>query len=127
MKKAITASTGMADTRLVNDFEIFEAAPYSISKLLRALWSRTTMLRIGETVCYSSLLARGWWTLGRKTCQHCSSLRCRLKFARAYSEFKGLISPGESVGAVMETVGKAGVDNEYAGALVSHLRTQQWL
>lgn len=32
MEKAITVSTGMADTRLVNDFEIFEAAPYSISK-----------------------------------------------------------------------------------------------
>lgn len=50
-----------------------------------------------------------------------------MKFARAYSDFKGPISPGESVGAVMEIVGKAGVDNEYAGALVSHLRTQQWL
>ena len=50
-----------------------------------------------------------------------------MKFMKYAPHFKGPISPAESVSAMLGVVERAGVDNGYAGAFVSHFGNKQWI
>jgi hypothetical protein len=49
------------------------------------------------------------------------------KFAKAYPNFRGPITPEESVARMLVVIDKAQTDNEYAGAFVSHFGNKTWL
>ncbi|KAK5940812.1 hypothetical protein PMZ80_007229 [Knufia obscura] len=126
IKKVITISSGMADISFVNDYEIFEGGPYTISKAA----VNTVVAKYNAALKHEGILflaiSPGFVNTGADSMPPPDS-ELPKKFMRAYPHFKGGISPEESVEAVMGVVDKASVDNEFAGAFVSHLGNQQWL
>ena len=49
------------------------------------------------------------------------------KIQSLYPHFKGMISPEESIKAMIEVIEKASVENGDGGSFVSHLGTKQWV
>lgn len=49
------------------------------------------------------------------------------KFMKAAPDWKGPITPEESVKAVLSVIEKASVENGDAGTFVSHFGNKQWL
>lgn len=49
------------------------------------------------------------------------------KFMKAYPDWRGPITPEESIKAMMKVIDRAEADNEFAGAFVSHYGNKQWL
>ncbi|KAK3670540.1 hypothetical protein LTR78_009644 [Recurvomyces mirabilis] len=130
-KKVVTISTGMADLDFVNRFSIPIAAPYSISKAatnaLVAKYNAT--LGQSEGLLFMALSPGLVDTSESKqpTEQEIAGGQAMGSMFQEYApDFKGPITPEQSVQMCLKVIGAATVDT-YGGAFVSHLGNKQWL
>lgn len=130
-KKVITISTGMADDALINEYSIAVASPYSISKAatntLVAKYNAT--LGKSEGILFMAISPGFVDTLeGRQIPEEdlAAMQRMGAAFAEYAPDFKGMITPEQSVNMVMDVVSKATVQT-MGGQFVSHYGNKQWL
>ncbi|EXJ93929.1 hypothetical protein A1O1_02322 [Capronia coronata CBS 617.96] len=128
IKKVISISTGMADPDLVTQYGIWEAAPYSMSKAAMNMAVAKYGARYqDEGILFLALspgvvatsAAQGEFFPGSDTL-----VPKLLKYA---PDFKGPVTPLESVEMMLKVVESASVANGDTGAFIGHLGNKQWL
>lgn len=132
VKKVVTISSGMGDMELVRKYNISEDAPYSISKAavsmavakFSAEYAKDGVLFLAMspgvvgTDVYADLSEEDQQKLGIMS----------QKFVAYAPDFKGPITPEESVKAVLSVVEASSVANGDGGAFYSHLgKGEKWL
>lgn len=130
-KKIITISSGMADIDLVNRFNVPIAAPYSISKAAtNALVAKyNAALGKSEGLLFLALSPGLVDTSEGKPMseQELQGAQAMGAMFQEYApDFKGPISPEQSVEMCMKVIENATVET-YGGAFVSHFGNKQWL
>lgn len=130
-KKIITISTGMADIDLVNRFSVPIAAPYSISKAAtNALVAKyNAALGKSEGILFLSLSPGLVDTsegkpMSEQAIQGAQAMGAL--FQQYAPDFKGPITPEQSVQMCLEVIEGATVEKD-GGAFVSHFGNKQWL
>jgi NAD(P)-dependent dehydrogenase (short-subunit alcohol dehydrogenase family) len=151
VKKVVTISSGMGDMELVRKYNISEDGPYSISKAavsmavakFSAEYAKDGVLFLSispgvvGTDVYadrkSSLLLKtdGMRKLMEQIVSEEDQQKLGImsqKFAEYAPDFKGPITPEESVKAVLSVVEASSVANGDGGAFYSHLgKGEKWL
>ncbi|OAG16231.1 NAD(P)-binding protein [Alternaria alternata] len=132
VKKVVTISSGMGDTELVRKYNISEDGPYAISKAavnmavakFSAEYAKDGVLFLSispgvvGTDVYADLSEDDQRKLGIMS----------QKFMDYSPDFKGAITPEESVKAVLSVVESSSVANGDGGAFLSHLgKGEKWI
>ncbi|KAI9746770.1 MAG: hypothetical protein M1835_002437 [Candelina submexicana] len=128
IKKVVSITSGLADDNLTNDYDLYEAGPYTISKAALNTVVAKYNARHGKSsdgILFVSI-SPGMVDTGHDG-QPPPNSTMPQKFAKAFPHFTGPITPEESVKAVMAVIEKAKVDSEYAGEFVSHFGNKVWL
>lgn len=131
MKKVITMSTGMADADLITKFEVANASSYAVSKagtnMLVAKYHAS--LGTSENILFLAI-SPGFvdTSEGKQMTPEMEKAFGAMaqKFAAYAPDFKGPITPEESVRMVGDVIEKATV-KEMGGGFVSHFGNKQWL
>jgi NAD(P)-dependent dehydrogenase (short-subunit alcohol dehydrogenase family) len=130
-KKIITISTGMADIDLVNRFSVPIAAPYSISKAAtNALVAKyNAALGKSEGILFLALSPGLVDTsegkpMSEQAIQGAQAMGAL--FQQYAPDFKGPITPEQSVEMCLKVIGEATVETN-GGDFVSHFGNKQWL
>jgi NAD(P)-dependent dehydrogenase (short-subunit alcohol dehydrogenase family) len=149
-KKVIVLSSGMADIELSVKYGLYEAAPYSISKVamnmatakFQAEYEKDGVLFMGISpgvVDTGNMGIRMFTFITRARCDCVLTKGIATeedmkklaimgqKYVKYAPHFTGPIQPEESVKAVMDVIEKASLANGDAGAFVSHFGNKQWL
>ncbi|KAK5174545.1 uncharacterized protein LTR77_001626 [Saxophila tyrrhenica] len=132
-KKVITLATGLADVELTNQLSAVAGGPYSISK------AATNMLVAKYNAAYGAsegilflalspgLVDTDMNASGPKDEEAIKGEQAMVAaFMKFAPDFKGPITPEESVNSMMEVVDKATVES-MGGAFVSHHGDKNWL
>ena len=124
IKKVIAISSGMADNDLATQYSIWESTPYAMSKaaLNTAIAHYDAKYRKDGVLFLS--MCPGAVDTGDKMPP---GSELPMKFASYAPNFKGPITPEESVKAMLDVIEKANVNNGFGGAYVSHFGNKQWL
>lgn len=130
-KKVIVTSSGMADIDIINRFDIAIAAPYSVSKAASNALVAKYHAAVGrkEGILFLSLSpglvdTNEGKPLTEKEIEGGKAMGERFK--EYAPDFRGPISPAESVAFQMKVIERATVE-EFGGGFVSHFGNQQWL
>ena len=123
-KKVMVVSTGMADLELAKDFEVWEAAPYSINKAALNMLVVKYAARYGrkEGILFLAM-SPGMVDVGKEMP---GESELPSKFMKYAPTFKGPITPAKSVEGQLSVLEKASVERD-SGRFVSHLGTGRWL
>ncbi|KAL4904149.1 hypothetical protein BDW74DRAFT_32473 [Aspergillus multicolor] len=130
-KKVIAITSGMSDLNLINDSGMAIAAPYAISKgalnvavaKYSARYKKDGILFMGVCPGYTAT-ERVSQEVADEDKEAVEAMGEAV--ARYAPGFKGIISPGESVTAVLALVHKASVENGDGGAFVSRFGDKKW-
>ncbi|EEP76439.1 conserved hypothetical protein [Uncinocarpus reesii 1704] len=130
-KKVIALSSGQADPKLVLDFNIDVAPSYSISKAaLNFAITKFSAQYAKDGVLFMSI-SPGLVDTGHfnelSSAQSESIYKTMASFKTYAPDFKGPITPEESVKDMMKVIEGASLENGDGGAFVSHKGNQQWL
>lgn len=131
LKKVVTLSTGMADTDLINQYEVAVGAPYSISKAAtNALIAKyNAALGKSEGILFFTI-SPGYVQTSQEipaTKKEQAGMQAMIQaFAKYAPQFKAPMTPEESVKAQMKVIDEATVEKT-GGASISHLGNRQWL
>ncbi|KAL4956630.1 NAD(P)-binding protein [Aspergillus filifer] len=131
IKKVITISTGLADLDLTNQFEIEIGALYAASKAaLNVIVGKFNAQYKKDGVLFLSI-SPGVVEVGRydnATPEELQGFAGFIQKVLAYApDFKGPITPEESVRHVRATWEKASIEGGFGGAFISHLGNKQWV
>ncbi|KAF2682326.1 NAD(P)-binding protein [Lentithecium fluviatile CBS 122367] len=133
-RKVIVISSGMADTDLVNDYEIELAPLYATSKAaVNMITAKYNAQYKKDGVLFLSICP-GMVEVGHfshistaKPEEQAALLGMIEKFKRYEPTFEGPITPEESVKAVLSVIESASVEKGYGGAYLSHFGTKRWI
>lgn len=131
-KKVIAISTGMADLEAVRKWEIGIAGPYAISKAaLNMAVAKFSSIYNKEGILFMSI-SPGLVDTADKNVQltevELKGLQSMVtKFQKAAPDWKGALTPEESVKAVLSVIYESSVEKGDGGSLVSHHGNQEWL
>ncbi|KAK1752036.1 hypothetical protein QBC47DRAFT_328477 [Echria macrotheca] len=132
MKKVVVLSTGMGDPDFIAETEIDSQSPYAISKAalnmaiakFHAEYRKQGVLIMGIS---PGIVDTGSMDGVEMTPEIQEGIAKMGQAAMKYApEWKGPISPDESVAMVLDVVGHATIENN-GGKVVSHLGTKRWL
>lgn len=150
-KKAIAISSGMADIEFVNEFDIANGAPYTMTKAaMNAAIAKFNAQYKSQGVLFLSIspgmvntgpnakadgkedisiLSRESFT---DTCVATEEEKKGLelmisKFSKYAPDWKGPITATESAERVLGVIHKASLEDGYGGAFISHYGNKQWL
>ncbi|KAL4875388.1 hypothetical protein BJY04DRAFT_232668 [Aspergillus karnatakaensis] len=131
VKKVIALSTGLADLDLTNDVEVDVGALYAASKAaLNVIVAKFNAQYKKEGVLFLSI-SPGLVEVGRYVDATPEELQVLGGFAgklASYApDFKGPITPEESVRLVRGVWERASIEGGYGGAFISHLGNKQWV
>ncbi|KAF1947787.1 NAD(P)-binding protein [Clathrospora elynae] len=132
IKKVITISSGMADIELARTYSIYENALYSISKAaVNMAMAKFSAEYAKEGVLFLSVcpgMVDTGHNSGATEKQGKKFMALSEKFMQYQPDFKGPITPEESVKDVLNVIEKASVANGDGGAYYSHLgKGEKWL
>ncbi len=127
----VAISSGMADLDLIAKYDVDAGAPYSISKgaLNIAVAKFSAQYRVQGVLFMSispGLVDTGAAARADEE-QTKKLLKMVLKFRESSPNFKGPITPEESVQKVLSVINKASIEGGYAGCFISHLGNKEWL
>ncbi|KAK4503202.1 hypothetical protein PRZ48_006630 [Zasmidium cellare] len=130
-KKIVVTSTGMADIDLVNRFSIAIASPYAISKAAANALVSKYHAAVGKSegiLIFSMSPGFVDTSEGKPPSQEeiGGGKAMAAQFAEYAPDFKGPITPVQSVKYQLEVVDKATVET-FGGSFVSHFGNKQWL
>lgn len=130
-KKIIVISTGMADLDLINEFSVPIAAPYSVSKAAANALVAKYNAALGKSEGILVLaLSPGLVDTSEEKAMSEEEVRGAQAMGGLFKEyapdFKGPISPEESVRLCLGVIEEAKVET-HGGGFVSHLGNRQWL
>ncbi|XXH01302.1 hypothetical protein Hte_007658 [Hypoxylon texense] len=134
-KKVISISSGMADTDLILNNDLAISGPYAISKAgLNLAIAKFSAEYKKEGILFMSISPGYVDTSGHDDPNRLNETELKhleemgQTFAKnAPPDFKGAITPEESVRSVMEVINKASVERGDGGSFVSHHGNKQWL
>ncbi|RMZ87315.1 hypothetical protein DV736_g5458, partial [Chaetothyriales sp. CBS 134916] len=131
VKKVITISSGMADLDLINDCDIDIGALYAASKAaMNVIVAKFNTQYKKEGVLFMSI-SPGLVEVGRFADSTPEEIQALTKFMGKFEtyapNFKGPITPEESVLDVRSTWEKASIEGGFGGAFVSHFGNKQWV
>ncbi|KAF2828601.1 NAD(P)-binding protein [Ophiobolus disseminans] len=130
-KKIITITSGLADLDLAVKYQLYENAPYSISKAamnmavakFQAEYEKDGVLFLG--------ISPGSVNVGQfdnLTQEEAQKLMVQGAKFQAYApHFQGPITTEQSVKAVLSVAENASLEMDDGGAFISHLGNKQWL
>jgi len=127
-KKVIVISSGMADLDLINGVEVDVAAPYSISKgAVNVLVAKYNALYKKDGILFLSL-SPGLVATGHVPAAEDMPVVQGLmkKFAVAAPNFKGPLTPEESVTHCRNVIENSTPEKD-GGSFVSHLGSRSWM
>ncbi|KAI1815680.1 NAD(P)-binding protein [Poronia punctata] len=131
-KKIITISTGFADLDLTRKYNLEASAPYAVSKAamnavaakFHAQYSEQGVLFLN--IC-PGVVDTGVYE-GATEEQMKAIMKQAEKFQAYADDFKGAISPEESVTKILQVVEKASLEDGYGGEFISHRgKGMKWL
>ncbi|KAF1830711.1 hypothetical protein BDW02DRAFT_506930, partial [Decorospora gaudefroyi] len=132
-KKVIAISSGFGDIDLVRNYSLALNASYAINKAALNMAVAQFSAEFGERrgVLFLSV-SPGFVETGQYDClseeENKAVLALAGKFSQYSPDFKGPISPEESVKAVLKVVEESSVEKGDGGAFYSHLgKGQKWL
>lgn len=131
VKKVIAISTGVADLDLTNQLDIETVALYAASKAgLNMIVSKFSAQYKKDGVLFLSI-SPGLVEVGRYETATPEQMQNIMAFAgklASYApDFKGPITPEESVKLVRGVWEKASIEGGYGGSFISHLGNKQWV
>ncbi|KAL4796608.1 hypothetical protein BDV19DRAFT_360666 [Aspergillus venezuelensis] len=131
IKKVIAITSGLADLDLTNEFELENGALYAASKAalnvivakFNAQYKKDGVLFLGIS---PGVVEVGKY--GNATAEELQGFGGFVQKVLAYApDFKGPITPEESVRHVRATWEKASIEGGFGGAFISHLGNKQWV
>ncbi|KAK5958765.1 hypothetical protein OHC33_000608 [Knufia fluminis] len=130
-KKVIALGTGMADDALTVEYDLDIAGPYSISKAaMNTVVAKYSAEFRKEGILFLSL-SPGFVQTGQyenATEEQLRSVQAMgAKFAQYAPDFKGPITPEESIKAMMSVIEGASIEKGDGGAFLSHHGNKHWL
>jgi NAD(P)-dependent dehydrogenase (short-subunit alcohol dehydrogenase family) len=128
LKKIVAISSGMAAIDLVVDFDIYQALPYSSSKAALNMAVAKLQAELKPEGILVFAISPGIVATGNMPGpEHGEKVTDMVSKLMAYEpEWKGPITPDESVGLVLEVVAKATIETT-GGRMVSHRGNTRWL
>lgn len=151
-KKVIYISSGMAETELISKYSVHEGAPYSISKAAGntavakfdaqyreegILFMSISPGVVATEGAYNSSSLSNTFLYGpdANSCIIVNQLpgaaelagKMAAKFSVYAPDWKGPLTPQDSVTAVLSVVNKASIEAGYGGSFVSHHGDKNWL
>ncbi|TQN64475.1 putative oxidoreductase [Colletotrichum shisoi] len=131
VKKVITISSGMADMDLINQYRLYNLAPYSISKgAVNIAVSKFHAQYAADGVLFMSICPGLVETGHNSYLIQPDQLEGAKKVAAIFNEYApGAVSqaPEDSVVNVMKVIYESSLENGRGGAYISHLGSKRWL
>ncbi|KAK1962249.1 short chain dehydrogenase [Colletotrichum sublineola] len=131
VKKVICISTGLADLDFSNSLDVVTAPLYTASKAaVNAIVSRFSAQYKKDGVLFLSI-SPGLVEVGRyadATPEQLQGFGSFVEKLLAYApDFKGPITPEESVRHVISTINRASIEGGHGGAFISHMGNKKWV
>ncbi|KAK6215762.1 short-chain dehydrogenase [Colletotrichum tabaci] len=130
VKKVITLSSGMADIDLINQYRLYNSAPYSISKgAVNIAVSKFHAQYAADGVLFMGICP-GMVETGHNSNLQPDQLEGAQKVAAIFNEYApgaGSRAPEDSVNDVMKVIYESSLENGRGGAYISHLGSKRWL
>ncbi|KAJ0163214.1 putative oxidoreductase [Colletotrichum tanaceti] len=130
VKKVITLSSGMADIDLINQYRLYNLAPYSISKgAVNIAVSKFHAQYASHGVLFMGICPGLVETGHNGNLQPDQAEKAKKVFAifNDYAPGMSVRAPEDSVNDVMKVIYESSLDNGRGGAYISHLGTKRWL